>query len=145
MKILLLNGPNLNMLGRRNPDIYGTITLKELEQRCIQYAQSKGIYIECKQSNCEGQLIDILYNSSCDGVVLNAGALTHYGLSLRDCIECLPMPVVQAHLSDITNREDFRKVNVLSEVTVGNCYGKGIKSYFEAIDLLSDYIEEHCL
>lgn len=145
MKFLLLNGPNLNMLGRRNPDIYGTITLKELEQQCIQYAQSKGIAIECQQSNSEGQLIDILYNSSCDGVVLNAGALTHYGLSLRDCIECLPMPVVQAHLSDITNREDFRKVNVLSDVTVGNCYGKGVASYYEAIDLLSSYIEGHRL
>ncbi len=142
MKILILNGPNLNRLGKRNPDIYGTITLKQLESCCEQYAAQLNMQVECRQSNSEGTLIDILYNTDCDGVVLNAGALTHYGLSLRDCIECLDVPVVQAHLSDITAREDFRKVNVLQDVTIDNCYGQGVNSYYKAIDILAKHIEE---
>ena len=134
MKILLLNGVNMNMLGKRNADHYGTDTLPALEQKVISYAKSQGADVTCKQSNIEGELVNILQQTDCNAVVLNAGAYSHYSYALRDCIECISVPVVEVHMSDIYNREDFRKVDVLKDVCQGYFYGKGIQSYFDAID-----------
>lgn len=134
MKILLLNGVNMNMLGKRNSAYYGEDTLAELEQKVIVYAKERGAYVECKQSNIEGELINILQKTDCQAVVLNAGAYSHYSYALRDCIECIGVPVIEVHMSDIYNREDFRKVDVLRDVASGCYYGKGIQSYFDAID-----------
>ncbi len=140
MKILLLNGVNLNMLGRRDPRFYGTITLPELEFAVEEYAEKYDIDVVCKQSNYEGELVEILQKTECDGVVFNAGAYSHYSYALRDCIECINVPVVETHLSDIYSREEFRHVDVLADVCAARFYGKGVQSYFDAVD----YIATNC-
>lgn len=140
MKILLLNGVNLNMLGRRDPRFYGTITLPELEFAVEKYAEKYDIDVVCKQSNYEGELVEILQKTECDGVIFNAGAYSHYSYALRDCIECINVPVVETHLSDIYNREEFRHTDVLADVCGARFYGKGVQSYFDAVD----YIAKNC-
>lgn len=134
MKILLLNGVNMNMLGKRNPDYYGTSTLAELEQKIIAYAKERSVNVVCAQSNCEGKLVDMLQQADCDAVIFNAGAYSHYSYALRDCIECITIPVIEVHMSDIFSREDFRKTDVLKDVCAGYCYGKGLQSYLDAVD-----------
>ena len=134
MKILLLNGVNMNMLGKRNADYYGTDTLATLELKVTEYAKQRGADVTCKQSNVEGELVNILQQSDCQAVVLNAGAYSHYSYALRDCIECIAVPVIEVHMSDIYHREDFRKVDVLKDVCAGYFYGKGLQSYLEAVD-----------
>lgn len=136
MNILVLNGPNLNMLGKRNPLHYGTETLTEFNQRLTQYAQTVDVCLEFFQSNCEGEIIDKLHSTESHAVIINAGAYTHYSYVIRDAIECIDVPVVGVHLSDITKREDFRKINVLADVTAQTFFGKGFDSYVEAIDFL---------
>lgn len=138
MKILLLNGVNMNMLGKRNADYYGTDTLATLELKVTDYAKQHGVTVICKQSNVEGELVNILQQTDCQAVVLNAGAYSHYSYALRDCIECIDVPVIEVHMSDIYHREDFRKVDVLKDVCAGYFYGKGLQSYFEAVDFAID-------
>lgn len=134
MKILLLNGVNMNMLGKRNPAYYGADTLAKLEKKVSDYAKERGASVVCAQSNSEGQLVNILQQADCDAVIFNAGAYSHYSYALRDCIECIEIPVIEVHMSDIFSREDFRKTDVLKDVCAGYCYGKGINSYFDAVD-----------
>lgn len=140
MKILLLNGVNLNMLGKRDPALYGTQTLAELEQAVTAYAQAKGAVVECRQSNCEGVLADILQQTDCDGVIFNAGAYSHYSYALRDCIECIGKPVVEVHMTDVSKRETFRHTDVLADVCAARFVGKKLRSYFDAVDYL---LERH--
>ena len=136
MKILLLNGVNLNMLGKRDSRYYGSDTLAHLECKLTSYAAERGVELQCKQSNVEGELVNILQQTDCDAVVFNAGAYSHYSYALRDCIECIATPVVEVHMSDIYQREPFRHVDVLEDVCKTRFYGKGINSYIEAIDWL---------
>ena len=136
MKILLLNGANMNMLGKRKPEFYGTDTLEELENKVRAYAEELGAEIVCRQSNCEGELINILQQTECDGVVFNAGAYSHYSYALRDSIESLPTPVAEVHMSDIYSRETFRRVDVLKDVCKVVCLGAGVRSYFDAVSFL---------
>ena len=136
MKILLLNGVNMNMLGKRDHSLYGADTLPELEKKVQQYAESLGATIVCAQSNIEGELVNILQQTDCDAVVLNAGAYAHYSYALRDCIECIDIPVVNVHMSNIYARESFRHTDVLAGVCAGNFVGNGIKSYFDAVQFL---------
>lgn len=138
MKILLLNGVNMNMLGKRKAEFYGTDTLVELENKVKQYGVERGATVVCAQSNCEGKLIDVLQQTDCDGVVFNAGAYSHYSYALRDCIECLSVPVVEVHMSNIYEREDFRKNDVLQSVCKAVFFGEGINSYFKAIDFFAN-------
>ena len=141
MKILLLNGVNLNMLGSRDARYYGTDTLAELEQKVIQHAAKYGIEVAAQQSNIEGELVNILQQTNCDAALFNAGAYSHYSYALRDCIECIKIPVVEVHLSDIYAREAFRHVDVLTDVCAARFYGKGIQSYFEAVDYLAQNLK----
>ncbi len=136
MKILVVNGPNLNMLGRRDPNHYGPLTLDELNNAVRGYARAKGAETEFFFSNCEGELITELQNSRADGIILNAGAYSHYSYALRDCVEILPQPVVEVHLSDISKREDWRKTRVLDGVARACFFGEKEKSYFHAVDFL---------
>ena len=136
MKILLLNGVNLNMLGKRDSRYYGTDTLSELERKLTDYAAKRGTKLLCAQSNVEGELVNILQQTDCDGVVFNAGAYSHYSYALRDCIECISVPVVEVHMSNVYEREAFRHVDVLEDVCAARFYGKGINSYRDAIDYL---------
>lgn len=140
MKILLMNGPNLNMLGIREPEVYGTETLAELEQRVSSYAYSRGAEIECFQSNHEGELIDRLHQAQgvFDGIVYNPGAHSHYSYALRDAVASIDVPVVEVHISNPSLREDFRHVSVIGPVCAAQVKGLGFAGYEKAIDILMD-------
>lgn len=136
MKILLLNGVNMNMLGMRDTSLYGTDTLAQLEAKVKNFAESLGATMQCMQSNCEGVLVDILQQTDADAVVFNAGAYSHYSIALRDCIECLPIPVAEVHMTDVSAREEFRHTDVLKDVCKGYFVGKGVQSYLDAVEFL---------
>ncbi len=138
MNILVLNGPNLNMLGIREPEVYGSQTYKDLEDYCYNFEKNYDVKIDVKQSNLEGIMIDILHwgNEMYDGVILNAGAFTHYSYALFDAIKSIHIPVVEVHLSDLTKRESFRQISVIRDACVGSIMGLGFKSYEEGLKLL---------
>lgn len=130
-RLLLLNGPNLNLLGRRDPSQYGTFTLADVETITRRNVNAQGFALDCFQSNHEGELVDIIQASSSRyaGVLLNAGALTHYSYALRDAIEACKIPVMEIHISDIALREPFRQLSVIHPVCIGQVKGLGLDSY----------------
>jgi len=136
MKILIINGVNLNMLGRRDRSIYGDLTLKELNFAVKKYAATKKAKTEFFFSNSESEIVSKLQKTNADGVILNAGAYSHYSYAIRDCIESIGRPVIEVHLSDIENREDFRKIRIFDGVVKTCFYGEKEKSYFKAVDYL---------
>ena len=138
MNILILNGPNLNMLGIREPEVYGTKTYEDLEFYLKKLETIYSIKIDIKQSNLEGILIDLLHygNDKFDGVILNAGAFTHYSYALYDAIKSIQIPVIEVHLSDINNREEFRKKSVIRDACITSIIGLGFKGYEEGIKYL---------
>ena len=135
MNILILNGPSLNMIGQREPEIYGNSTYQDLENYIKGLEEVYSIKTDMKQSNLEGILIDLLQysNDKFDGVILNAGAFTHYSYALYDAIKSISIPVVEVHLSDITKREEFRKISVIKDACIATFMGHGFKSYEEGI------------
>lgn len=143
MKLLVILGPNLNMVGIRKKEVYGTTSAEDINRMIIQYANDKGLECEVFQSNHEGVLIDKIHSTldMYDGVIINPGAYTHYSYALRDAIECVAeVPFVEVHMSDISKREDFRKISVTSEVCVNQIMGYGEKSYLMAIDYLCEVL-----
>lgn len=145
MNILVLNGPNLNLLGDREPEIYGRVTLAEILERLNNIADVRHGEIKAFQSNHEGELIDKLHELRkwVDGIVMNPGAFTHYSYALRDAIAAVGVPTVEVHLSDIENREDFRKQNVFNGLdNVQRIAGQGAKGYEDALLLLLAHSEE---
>ncbi len=138
MKILVLNGVNLNMLGKRSAAHYGTFTLAELNKKIAEHFAGSDICLDFKQTNHEGEIVETLQRAAerYNGVVLNAGAYTHYSYAIRDAIECAGLSVTEVHLSDISTREPFRKVSVLEDVCCARFYGKKEGSYIEAINWL---------
>ncbi len=142
LRILVINGPNLNMLGQRETDIYGDVTLSEMMDDLSAYVASQGAELRCVQSNLEGDLVAAIQSAatggteSADGVVLNAGALTHYSIALRDAVAAVDVPVVETHLTNVYAREDFRHRSVIAEVCVGVVAGFGPLSYQLATDAL---------
>ena len=140
MKILLMNGPNLDMLGVREPEIYGTDTLADLEQMVVRYALGRGADVTCYQSNHEGDLIETIHaaQGAYDGIVYNPGAHTHYSYALRDAVASVDVPVVEVHISDIDAREPFRRISVIAPVCVAQVKGLGLEGYCRAVDILID-------
>ena len=138
MKIMIINGPNLNLLGLRDPSIYGSDTLDEIEQWVSSHQSSRGCSFIFKQSNYEGKIIDFIHSSieSADGLIINAGALSHYSLAIRDALELTNLPAVEVHISDTNSREDFRKRSVLSDVCIDQVIGKGKHGYIYAVEIL---------
>ncbi|MDD3832258.1 MAG: 3-dehydroquinate dehydratase [Clostridia bacterium] len=134
MKLLIINGPNLNMLSKRSQEHYGELTLKQLNNQVRRYAKDRGISCQFYQSSYEGDIINKLEHAKVNGIILNAGALSHYSYAIRDCIECIDIPVVEVHLSDINAREDFRKVRVFDGVVAQLYSGGKQESYFRAVD-----------
>ncbi len=139
MRILLLNGPNLGRLGQRQPEVYGSTTLAEVEEAAASHAKSLGHQVTTFQSNHEGALIDRIERRDYDAIVINPGALTHYAWSLHDALLGAECPVVEVHLSDIMAREAWRHVSVIEPVVSHRVLGHGWRGYLEAID----YLHEH--
>ena len=139
--ILVLNGPNLNLLGVREPDVYGSATLADLEANCRSWAAEFSLQVECRQSNSEADLLDWLHAAEADGfrgVILNAGGLTHTSVVLRDAVAGITVPVIEVHLSNVHAREEFRQRSLLAPVCRGQVSGFGQLSYRAALLLFAD-------
>jgi 3-dehydroquinate dehydratase-2 len=138
--VVVINGPNLNRLGVRQPEIYGSVTLSQVEQMLVARGAELGWAVETYQSNHEGDLIDRIHaaaDQDADGLILNPGALTHYSYALLDALQSVDLPAVEVHISDIDNREEWRRKSVTSEACVATLKGKGVQGYIEAIEFLA--------
>lgn len=146
MKILVLNGPNLNMLGIREPDHYGKETYSQLENKIKAYCSEKSIEVEIKQSNHEGALVDLIqraYFDKTDGIVINPGAYTHTSIALLDAVKSVSLPCVEVHISDVSSREDFRQISYIRAACIKTVSGEGTDGYLTAIEHLINYIKEN--
>lgn len=137
-KILVLNGPNLNLLGTREPEIYGSLTLADINERLRRRAESAGLDIEFLQSNHEGVLVDAIQEArgNISYIILNAAAFTHYSIAIRDAIAAAEVPVIEVHLSNIHQREEFRHTSVIAPVALGQITGLGAESYMAALEAI---------
>lgn len=141
MKILILNGPNINMLGIREPAIYGRETYDDLVRKVQAHADTRGVEVSFYQSNHEGDLIDAIqraYFDRLDGIVFNPGGYTHTSIALADAVKGVGIPTVEVHISDVSRREAFRQVSYIRDVAVGSVIGRGLDGYTDAMDLLID-------
>jgi 3-dehydroquinate dehydratase II len=140
MKILVLHGPNLNLTGIREPDVYGSMTLDEINGKLIEYGQQAGAEVICKQSNHEGGLLDVLHEARtwADGVVFNPGGYTHTSVALRDAVTAIGIPVIEVHMSNVYAREEFRHHSFISAVCSGKVIGFGWKSYLLGLKVFLD-------
>jgi len=138
VRVEVLNGVNLDMLGRRDPAQYGTLTLRELESDIYEWAQELGLLVRCRQTNSEAEYIDWLHETlDLDGVVLNPGAWTHYSWAIHDAVEILAPPVVEVHLSNLDEREEWRRFSVLSGLVAKRITGQGAQGYRQALEFLA--------
>lgn len=144
MNLLLCHGPNLNLLGERNPGVYGTTTLMDIEAKVAAAANERGHAVLCFQSNHEGALIDFLHEQRklAHGVILNGGAWTHTSIALRDALEAIDLPVVEVHISNTHGREAFRRHSYTVGACIGHVAGLGVAGYTAATHLLIDHLEE---
>ena len=138
MNILVINGPNLNMLGVRDKNIYGNNTYKDLVKSIKDYAKEKSVKVKCVQSNYEGKIIDYIHKSigKFNAIIINAGAYTHYSYAIKDALNLVKIPKVEVHISNIYEREEFRKISVIKDECDYSIVGQGIKGYLLAIDYL---------
>lgn len=143
MNILIINGPNLNFLGKREVDIYGNKSYNDLVNYLLDYAEKHQIYLEVYQSNHEGEIIDLIQDNyhRFSGLIINPAAFTHYSYAIYDCLKSVSIRKVEVHLSDIENREDFRKISVTKAACEKQIFGKGFDSYIEAINYLNEEVK----
>jgi 3-dehydroquinate dehydratase-2 len=139
MRIEVLNGVNLDLLGRRDPGTYGNTTLQDLETRIYQWARELELQVRCRQTNHEGEFVNFCHAAidDADAVVVNPGAWTHYAWAIRDALEPFAGPIVEVHISDVDRREQWRRLSVLEDVRTARITGKGVDGYHEALELLS--------
>lgn len=137
MKILIINGPNLNLLGKRNPEVYGTDSFESY----LPSLERPNVQLEYVQSNVEGELINALHTTDATAVIINAGGYTHTSVALRDAIEAITIPVIEVHISNISSRESFRHESLISPVAKGCIFGFGLASYQLAIDYVLNYLD----
>jgi 3-dehydroquinate dehydratase II len=142
MQVVVLNGVNLDVLGRRDPAVYGGISLSELETRIYEWASELGCHVRCRQTNHEGEYVDWCHDAFdwADGVVVNPGAWSHYSYAIRDALELLHAPIVEVHLSNIEAREEWRKHSVLADLAAKRVIGKGPDGYREALEFLVAHV-----
>lgn len=144
MKILVINGPNINMLGIREPDIYGNNTYEDLLSYIKEESDKEGIDVSFFQSNHEGTIVDEIQRAykKFDGIVINPAAYTHTSIAILDAVKSVGIPTVEVHISDISKREEFRSVSYIRQACIGTITGKGFKGYIDGILLLKDYIDQ---
>ena len=140
MKIAIINGPNLNWLGKREPSVYGNKGLKDLEVEWISYGKKLGIDVSVFQSNSEGELLDYIYSitEAVDGIIINPGAYTHYSYALRDCLAGIDTKVIEVHISNLEKREAFRHISLISPVVWGKISGLGVRGYTLALEAFKE-------
>ena len=138
-KILIIHGPNLNLLGKREPEVYGETTLREINSRLRKLAREKGVSLKIAQTNSEGAIIDLLHEAIpwAEGVILNPGAYTHYSWAIHDAVKACGLPVIEVHLTNIQAREEFRRRSVIAPACLGQISGFGWQSYALALDALT--------
>lgn len=141
-KVIVLNGPNLNLLGTREPDTYGSTTLDEIREMVIEHSAAHGLAVDFRQTNIEGTLVDWIQEAgeTADGVILNAAAYTHTSIALHDAVSAVDIPVIEVHLSNIFAREEYRHHSFISDVAVGVICGFGAKGYVLAVDALASML-----
>jgi 3-dehydroquinate dehydratase II len=144
LRVLLLNGPNLNLLGQREPDVYGTMTFEELNKRVRDYAKEIGIELKMLQSNHEGVLIDAIHEAAdwADAIVINPGAYTHYSYAIADALKAVRLPAIEVHLSNVQARDEFRRTSVVAPSTVGQIAGFGSVSYLLALQAAKGIVQQ---
>tara|TARA_B100001121_G_scaffold86105_1_gene76316 strand:+ start:105 stop:536 length:432 start_codon:yes stop_codon:yes gene_type:complete len=140
-KIIILNGPNLNLLGEREKSQYGSVTLKEIENSCKEYAKKNDLELSFFQSNIEGEIVEKIQNSRLnqDGLIINAGGYTHTSVAIHDALKILKIPIIELHISNIYNREEFRQKSLISEVAKGIICGFGADGYIMALQAIKKY------
>ncbi|MDI9490080.1 MAG: type II 3-dehydroquinate dehydratase [Clostridiaceae bacterium] len=146
MKIMIINGPNLNLLGIREPDLYGKETYEQLTEYVNNYAKQKGFELTIRQSNHEGDLIDYIqeaYFENIQGIVINPAAYTHTSVGLLDAIKAVNLPTVEVHLSDVAKRENYRQISYIREACLATVSGKGFSGYLEALDILLRHLTQN--
>ena len=143
-KIIILNGPNLNLLGEREKEQYGNITLKDIEKNCNEYANMNKIKLSFFQSNLEGELVDQIQNSrnNHDGLIINAGGYTHTSVAIHDALKILNIPIIELHISNIYNREDFRHKSLISKIAKGVICGFGANGYLMSLKAMNKFLEK---
>ena len=143
-KIIILNGPNLNLLGEREKSQYGSLTLKDIEKTCEEYAKKNNLEVSLFQSNIEGEIIEKIQNArnDQDGVIINAGGYTHTSVAIHDALKILKIPIIELHISNIYNREDFRHKSLISKVAKGIICGFGSNGYTMALDAMKNYLSK---
>ena len=134
-KIIIINGPNLNLLGEREQSQYGSITFKELKENCLKKSKELGLDIEFEQSNIEGELVNLIQNSrkKYDGIIINAAGFTHTSVAIRDALDLFKKPIIELHISNIYKREEFRHKSLISDIATGGIFGLGVEGYILAI------------
>ena len=144
MKLLIINGPNLNFLGIREKGIYGAESYETLVERLNQKAAKDGITLECYQNNSEGAIIDRIqqaYHEKVDGIIINPGAYAHYSIAIRDALASIEVPKIEVHISNVYQREEFRHTSVITPVCTGEILGLGLQGYFLAMDAMKEYVK----
>ena len=143
-KIIILNGPNLNLLGEREKEQYGNITLEDIEKNCNEYANMNKIKLSFFQSNLEGELVDQIQNSrnNHDGLIINAGGYTHTSVAIHDALKILNIPIIELHISNIYNREEFRHKSLISKVAKGVICGFGANGYLMSLKAMNKFLEK---
>jgi 3-dehydroquinate dehydratase-2 len=139
MRVVVLNGVNLDVIGRRDPEVYGGLNIRELESKIFDWAVELELNVKCRQTNSEGEYVDWCHEALdwADGVIVNPGAWTHYSYAIRDAVELFDVPVVEVHLSNIDQREEWRRKSVISDLTAKRVIGKGPDGYREALTYLA--------
>ena len=143
MRVIVLNGVNLNIIGRRDPALYGGITIAELEGRIYEWGRALELTVQCRQTNNEGEFVKWCHDAhdNTDGMILNPGAWTHYAWSIHDALELTGLPAVEVHLSDVHAREQWRGISVIRDLCIASIAGKGVEGYREGLQALREHLE----
>ena len=142
-KVIILNGPNLNLLGEREKNQYGSVTMGEIEKKCKEYGEKNNLYVSFYQSNIEGELVEKIQSSrnECKGIIINAGGYTHTSVAIHDALKIVKIPIIELHISNIYNREEFRHKSLISRVATGVICGFGAEGYVMAINAIKQFLK----